>query len=139
MNLHIGHLLKDSTIRIDRLAILATIVALLALPALRMEVPGYPAEPERNQIVSSGAEHERNDRFEPFLFGSSGWMFRGSDAQVVVDRIPERKTGSGDDAFSDIFAHERSAPPTTRSILGSDLEGGYATLPLFRIHEALLI
>ena len=141
MSFRIGHLLKRSTSEIRRLAYLLAIVLLFGVPGIRMETSLPGVDTDTAEIVSYDAEQAQSgpERIEPFHFRTAGWAFRGADAQVVIDRIPERKPEDGFDGTSDATAHKTSGVARALSDGDHHRQRASSTPPLFQLHEALLI
>lgn len=117
------------------------IVGLMGLSAVWMDATTHSATGAAGEAVSvaTGPAQGADERIEPLLNSTAGRAVRGADLNIAIDRIPERKTAEGFSGSPSTAVRAVGGPNHRTSGTSTDFGRARSTLPLFKLHAALLI
>ena len=124
-----------------RLAYVLAIVGLVGLSAVWMDATARSATGAAVEAASIATTQAQgaDEQIEPFLYSTAGWAVRGADANIVIDRIPERRTAEWVGGSPSTAVRTAGGPIHRTSGTANDFERARSTLPLFQLNAALLI
>lgn len=139
MNRRIPYLLKHAASGAGRSASASALVLLLAAGIWAATDPAYADSAEYAPLIAAEPGQNIDDRFEIAPIRGTAWAVRGTDIQLVSERVAERKSGGGSGMAETPVGNAASGRFARLRHSANAVERSASPRSLFYLHSALLI